>query len=93
QRVRRHIRRRNRRLAQVLPPPPSKQSISRILSKPIPYIPQTKRERLEQQVQQDSFNPVAHLYICNVRANIVEGKKSSIYRRHSETRCQKSSPN
>ncbi|OXU19676.1 hypothetical protein TSAR_002497 [Trichomalopsis sarcophagae] len=42
QRVRRHIRRRNRKLAQVLPPPPSKQSTIRILSKPMPSITQTK---------------------------------------------------
>ncbi|OXU26236.1 hypothetical protein TSAR_008662 [Trichomalopsis sarcophagae] len=41
-RARRHIRRRNQRLAQVLPPPPSKQSTTRILSKPIMSIPQTK---------------------------------------------------
>ncbi|OXU30830.1 hypothetical protein TSAR_009869 [Trichomalopsis sarcophagae] len=41
QRVRRHIRRRNQRLAQVLPPPPSKQSTTRILSKPMILIPQT----------------------------------------------------
>ncbi|OXU24977.1 hypothetical protein TSAR_008509 [Trichomalopsis sarcophagae] len=42
QRVRRHIRRRTRKLAQVLPPPPSKQSSTRVLHKPMPYIPQTK---------------------------------------------------
>ncbi|OXU17663.1 hypothetical protein TSAR_015119 [Trichomalopsis sarcophagae] len=42
QRVRRHIRRRNRKLAQVLPPPPSKQSTTRLLSKPMIIIPQTK---------------------------------------------------
>ncbi|OXU19922.1 hypothetical protein TSAR_005824 [Trichomalopsis sarcophagae] len=40
--VRRHIRRQNRRLAPVLPPPPTAQSTSRILSKPMISIPQTK---------------------------------------------------
>ncbi|XP_031786716.1 probable E3 ubiquitin ligase complex SCF subunit sconB [Nasonia vitripennis] len=42
QRVRRHIRRRNQKLAQVLPPPPSKQFTTRIMSKPMIIIPQTK---------------------------------------------------
>ncbi|OXU23273.1 hypothetical protein TSAR_001824 [Trichomalopsis sarcophagae] len=42
QRVRRHIRRRNRRLAPVLPPPLTAQSTIRVLSKPMKLVPQTK---------------------------------------------------
>lgn len=42
QNVRRHIRRQNRKLAQVLPPPLSKRSTIRILSQPMISIAQTK---------------------------------------------------
>ncbi|OXU20003.1 hypothetical protein TSAR_009816 [Trichomalopsis sarcophagae] len=42
QSVRRHIRRRQQRLVQVLPPPPTAQSTARVLSKPIKLVPQTK---------------------------------------------------
>lgn len=42
QNIRRHIRRRNRRLAQVLPPPPTTQFTTRMQSKALVSIPQTK---------------------------------------------------